>query len=120
MGWGKPDVYYQPEEFGLKKVAEYEQPDMSYEFAMAVVWEHEESGRLYWATDSGCSCPSPFEDYTTLESLGDPLTLENFAEFEKEVLSVSPYVGRGDYTKTLDADAKQMIQDVRMKLKGVA
>ena len=31
-----------------------------YEFAMFVVWT--DGQQLYYATDSGCSCPTPFED----------------------------------------------------------
>lgn len=68
MGWGTPDVYYQPERFGLAPVAEIDYSDGSYQFDLRVVWRHED-GAFYTARDSGCSCPSPFEDYTELSDL---------------------------------------------------
>lgn len=79
MGWGTPDAYYQPEELGLTIVAEVEYSDMDYQFDTRVVWRHDD-GRLLTARDSGCSCPSPFEDYTSVEKL-DPV---DFAELEAE------------------------------------
>lgn len=68
MSYGKPDVYYQPEHFGLTQVAEIDYSTGSYEFDLRVIWRHE-GGALYTARDAGCSCPSPFEDYQSLESL---------------------------------------------------
>jgi hypothetical protein len=67
MGWGTPDTYYQPEKFGLSIVAETDQSG-SYEFDMFVVWQ-DVNGNYYWATDSGCSCPSPFENHTSVAHL---------------------------------------------------
>lgn len=60
--------YYNPEAFGLELVAE-EDWGGSYEFDIRVVWLHKKSGELYTARDSGCSCPSPFENYTSLADL---------------------------------------------------
>ena len=67
MGWNKPDVYYQPEKFGLTIVAEDDQDD-SYGFDKFVVWKDVNSN-LYWSTDSGCSCPSPFEAHGAVADL---------------------------------------------------
>lgn len=108
MAWDEPDVYHQPEKFGLTVVAEVD-AGASYEFDMTVVWKHED-GRLFWATDSGCSCPSPFEAYTSLDDLSvldatdyrilqshvlgqvdvtyDPLPLEDAVEFLYKVRGV--------------------------------
>lgn len=38
--------------------------DESYQFNMTGVFHHKPTGALFYATDSGCSCPSPFEDMT--------------------------------------------------------
>lgn len=38
-----------------------------YMFNMSAVFHHTPSGALFYATDSGCSCPSPFENMTTLD-----------------------------------------------------
>jgi hypothetical protein len=53
------NIYYEPDEFGLEIVTSLDTAG-SYEFDMAVVWK-DEKGRHFIATDSGCSCPSPFE-----------------------------------------------------------
>ena len=63
--------YYNPEDFGLTIVDEIEWRDEPYEFDMTVVWK-DKSGKYWIASDSGCSCPSPFETYDTLESLDGP------------------------------------------------
>ena len=65
------NVYYDPQDYGLQEVAEISYTDGAYEFDLRVVWGHKETGKLYTARDSGCSCPSPFEDYRSLEALDD-------------------------------------------------
>jgi hypothetical protein len=69
------DVYYNPEQLELRSVAEINLSDGDYCFDLRAVWEHRASGILYTARDSGCSCPSPFEDYHSLEQL-DMLDVE--------------------------------------------
>jgi hypothetical protein len=81
MSYYTPDVYYQPEKFDLTPVAEIDYSDGNYQFDYRVVWKHEPTDRLLTARDSGCSCPSPFEDYTKLEDL-DEL---NFDDLKEEV-----------------------------------
>lgn len=60
------DPYNSPEKFNLEIVFVADNGG-SYEFDMFVVWK-DTNGALYYATDSGCSCPSPFE---WLEDLAD-------------------------------------------------
>lgn len=55
------DIYYSPEKFDLEVVGEIDFSSGSYEFDLTVVWRDTETGALYYADDSGCSCPSPFE-----------------------------------------------------------
>lgn len=62
------NIYYHPEKLGLTEVAEIDWSSGSYEFDYRVVWK-DANGILYTARDSGCSCPSPFEDYDGIESL---------------------------------------------------
>ena len=82
MGYNDPDVYNQPEKFGLTQVAMIDWDDEPYQFDMTVVWLHRKTNRLYMASDSGCSCPSPFEDYKTMESLE---ALESISQIEAMV-----------------------------------
>jgi len=68
MGYEKPDLYNQPEKFGITPVGEVEWDDDSWAFNFTVVWQCKEDPKVfYWAQDSGCSCPAPFEGFTSLE-----------------------------------------------------
>lgn len=62
-----PNPYYNPEKLGLEIVYCVDTAG-DYEFSMLVIWKDAEA-RLYYATDSGCSCPSPFEDFHDVEDL---------------------------------------------------
>lgn len=105
MGYYDADVYYQPEKFDLVPVAEVDYSDGNYQFDFRAVWKHEPSGRLYTARDSGCSCPSPFEDYTKLEDL-DELDL---ALLEKEVQGELD----SSYASLSELDAANFLRAVR-------
>jgi len=61
------NIYYNPEKHGLTVVAEIEYSSGEYEFDTRVVWR-DASGKLYTARDSGCSCPTPFEEVTMQEA----------------------------------------------------
>lgn len=62
------NLYYNPEAHGLKIVDSIDFSSGSYEFDTRVIWTNGK-GVYYTARDSGCSCPSPFEDYTGVEML---------------------------------------------------
>jgi len=82
MGY-EDNVYYYPEKHGLTQVGLLEDPMAGYDFEILAVWRHED-GRLFWASDSGCSCPSPFEAFDGVKSLHE-ITPATWAEFEKGV-----------------------------------
>ena len=44
------------------EMLEFSDPDLSYEFDMLCFWKVD-SRMVFSASDSGCSCPIPFEDY---------------------------------------------------------
>ena len=92
MGYLADDVYGQPEKFGLTVLDIVDDPEADYSFNLIVVWKHED-GRIFWAQDAGCSCPSPFEDFTSLDDL-TLLTDETWAEFEE---AVKLHAAPGDY-----------------------
>lgn len=56
------DIHGSPEKFGLATIGEIEWSSGAYEFDLTVLWKRESDGRFVYAEDSGCSCPSPFED----------------------------------------------------------
>lgn len=68
MGYLDANPYYSPEKMGLELIGVAED-DAPYEFDMLVAWYHPETNGVYAAADAGCSCPTPFEDYTTIERL---------------------------------------------------
>ena len=55
------DIYYNPEHYGLQVVGEISWDDEPYQFDLTAVWT--DGDKYYWASDSGCSCPSPFESF---------------------------------------------------------
>ncbi len=85
MSYSTPDVYCQPDKFELSPIGELDEPDLDYEFSMLCVWQHAD-GRLFYATDHGCSCPSPFEMHTSLDDL-DEITSESYNDFCNTVQS---------------------------------
>ena len=68
MSWDD-NPYSYPEKHGLQTVGEVEWSDGGYQFDLTVVWRNPETGQLYIAEDSGCSCPSPFENFDGVEDL---------------------------------------------------
>lgn len=67
------NIYYSPEQFGLELVKDVEWSDEAYQFCQTALWR-DHDGNFYVATDSGCSCPSPFEGYTEVKQLDQVLT----------------------------------------------
>lgn len=66
------NVYNNPNAYGLTLVGEIELSESDYSFDILAVWRNKEG--YYLGTDSGCSCPTPFEDYKSVEDLTGPLT----------------------------------------------
>ncbi len=80
------NIYSTPKNFNLKVVAEIEFSDGNYQFDTRVVWQEMDGPRLWTMRDSGCSCPTPFEDYS-LSNI-DPLDFEALRrEVNEEVAS---------------------------------
>ncbi len=57
------NVYYNPEQCGLKIIDTLDESGLSYEFNTLTIFEAIQNGKIYWAQSSGCSCPTPFEEY---------------------------------------------------------
>lgn len=76
------NVYSQPEKFGLTILHVADDPEACYSFALLVVWT-DADGKLFYAEDSGCSCPEPFED-AGLADLTE-ITPSTYTSFAKAV-----------------------------------
>jgi hypothetical protein len=92
------NVYYNPDKWGLEVIADLELYEPNYSFDTVVAWRHVESGEVYWAWDSGCSCPIPFENYKSLEDL-TRLSSENFAELEDLVKNCYQPNAKADFLR---------------------
>ena len=56
---------------------------------------------FYLGTDSGCSCPSPFEDYRSLDDFTGPLTAEQVIEELDNLAQPFEYdYSKGDHSET--------------------
>lgn len=89
MSWND-NVYYSPEKFGvgLTIVGDMEWSEPDYSFDMTVVWK-DADGVYYWARDAGCSCPAPFEDYTSLEELNRGTKWDAIQAIQADLADVS-------------------------------
>lgn len=73
QGWEAGYLDWEPEKFGLELLGEFDHSEPSYSFDKTAVWT--DGRKVYCAWDSGCSCPTPFEDvrsYADLTDLGVP------------------------------------------------
>lgn len=75
------NVMYNPEAYGLEYVCEVELSEPDWSFDTLRVLKGKDG--YYMGTDSGCSCPSPFENYHGIEDLTGPLTAEQVHEEAK-------------------------------------
>jgi hypothetical protein len=79
------NVYYSPEKSGLSNLVTLDEPGMSYEYHYLIVMQDNKTNRIFYAEDSGCSCPTPFENYifTSADDTNmDEVTQFNFGVFE--------------------------------------
>jgi len=80
-GWGgDTNVYYNPAACGLELLATAEE-DEAYQFNYVCLWRDLGSGRFFMAQDSGCSCPIPFEDVTSVSDLTEVTTRKDAKQF---------------------------------------
>lgn len=96
------NVYYDPEYFGLEIFEEINDDHESYSFDDFVIWKRKEDGKLFYASDSGCSCPSPFEDIG-LQDLTPVTSLEQLE------IAIDEYRGNDPSYQCCTADRKQEV-----------
>jgi hypothetical protein len=75
--------YYHPEDLGLTPIDSIDDAG-SYEFHILAFWRHTD-GRCFYASDSGCSCPTPFEHFGSLADLTTIQSEYEWDEFAKRV-----------------------------------
>lgn len=106
------NIYYQPEDFGLETVGQIDFSDGNYCFNYRVIWRRLSDGQLLTGADSGCSCPSPFEDVRhdgDLSEFSANMLLEEAREYAKSKYyagdPISPWIEK---VKELDREQKKL------------
>ncbi len=74
---------YGSEKSKFEEFGEMQWGEADYSFDLTRVWKHTLTGDLYCADDSGCSCPSPFED-TQVKDLTPITKLQDFYDHLKD------------------------------------
>ena len=102
--------YYNHEELGLDIVV-FDQPDMYYEYNTLIFVKAKEGQRVFWAQDSGCSCPTPFEDYegsTSEEVFAKMARVPSFEEAQKIIWSWKKKWDDGTMIQVPSADLRRL------------
>jgi hypothetical protein len=102
--------YYAPEKFNLTILGEVDFGG-GYDFDLFVVW-HDILGNLYVGGDSGCSCPSPFEDFT-IEDLERTSLIKLQALLMERLEEKRSYGYRIHETDSWNVDIVNLIEKVR-------
>ncbi|MDR6867880.1 hypothetical protein J2Y69_002488 [Microbacterium resistens] len=66
-------------ELGFTTVGDADLSEPNYSFDLIGAWK-DADGAIYLGTDSGCSCPTPWEYYNELSDFTGPLTKEQAVE----------------------------------------
>ena len=104
------NIYYNPEDYGLEIVRDIDRSSGNYEFDQFVVWRNIETNEFYFATDSGCSCPSPFEDETMKTLQENKFDKHSYSFFEKNFNEWANY--EFSHLKPIETtEFKQFIKD---------
>lgn len=83
FGGYEHNVYYHPEAGRLTLIGELDDENLSYEFDTLIVVRDDTTGDLYAVADSGCSCPTPFEDVRSFSDMTPIKTLDDVKTFVK-------------------------------------
>lgn len=103
------NYYYDPASAGLEMIS-FEDADLSYEFDILAFWATQD-GVVYSASDSGCSCPTPFEDCTSLEQL------ERIGSVEQAEAIFESWNGYGSRKKVDSGEKRNLSEWIKSVLK---
>jgi len=69
--------YSSPQNVGLEIIGTLDASE-AYEFDILLVVRDTATGRVYLDTDSGCSCPAPFENVNSLSDMQEIRSVEDY------------------------------------------
>lgn len=108
------NIYSEPKDFGFEMFDEINDDHASYSFDDFVIFKRILDGALFYAQDSGCSCPCPFENTT----VGDLIAINDLKQLE---IAIDEYRGDDPEYQRCTADRKQeVLRKVKDYLKGAA
>lgn len=99
--------YYSPELCGLSIFDEINTAD-SYEYDMFVIWRKLDDNTLWWDSDSGCSCPTPFDNGDHGHELTQ-ITEDTFYNFD---------LALKNHSDIKTEDYNEMIRNVKNHMRG--
>lgn len=103
------NIYYSPEAFGIEEVFDVDKSDGCYQFDQFVIWRIKDTDSYVWGSDSGCSCPSPFEN----DGL-DTLSRGTLRDAINDALAWVKEDAESDYSWSSDARrARKRIEEFR-------
>lgn len=79
--------YDDPAHYGLEIVGDISWDSDPYQFNYTVIWRNIQTAQMFYASDSGCSCPSPFERLEVGSEGWNPLILQEFIDAMAKRLS---------------------------------
>lgn len=104
-------LYYDPQEWGLEVVGELEFSDGCYQFDTLVVWKDKKNRKVYYAEDSGCSCPVPFEECRSVDDLTE-ISSVTLQEFRSHIVDRCS----SNYSHAALADGRKLVSKVAQLL----
>ena len=91
------------------------EPNLSYAFDIICLWKV--GSKVYTASDSGCSCPSPFEDYTGSAKEIEQ-KLEKVGSLEQAEQAITSWNKQwGSNTKVSKKEVDDILNELRVWLK---
>jgi len=90
--------YYNPSECGLEMFDSIDCGE-SYEFDIFAIWKKLDDSSLWWDSDSGCSCPIPFDPSEDRHNLNQ-ITKDTLYNFEL-ALKNHHGISNSDYNRIL-------------------
>lgn len=101
------EIYCEPENYGLEIFEHIQDDHASYSFNDLIIWRRKEDGKLLYQTDSGCSCPMPFENI----GIDDLIVINSIEQLDR---AIEEYRGdsSGEQCCTLDRK-KEVLNKVK-------
>lgn len=103
-------MYYN-EMDGLEFIGEIEWNNYSWEFDLTGVWKTKR-GEYWIGDDSGCSCPSPFENFRGIEDLDGPYNKADLRKRLEWKVTNSEY-GHGRSEAELRKDISDLLDRIK-------